>query len=117
MCIRDRRKTHEEIYEAEDEGAPERGEDFQAMVTQLAINCFHSGIPEEETVKRTIFHYYLRRQEVLIRQLVKNVYEEQKGFGKKSSLGKEQDLSLQTEEFKMCIRDSNHAAPSHLPCG
>ena len=26
------RKTHEEIYEAEDEGAPERGEDFQAMV-------------------------------------------------------------------------------------
>ena len=93
------RKTHEEIYEAEDEGAPERGEDFQAMVTQLAVNCFHSGIPEEETVKRTIFHYYLRRQEVLIRQLVKNVYEEQKGFGKKSSLGKEQYLSLQTEEF------------------
>ena len=86
------RKTHEEIYEAEDEGAPERGEDFQAMVTQLAVNCFHSGIPEEETVKRTIFHYYLRRQEVLIRQLVKNVYEEQKGFGKKSSLGKEQYL-------------------------
>lgn len=67
------RKTHEEIYEAEDEGAPERGEDFQAMVTQLAVNCFHSGIPEEETVKRTIFHYYLRRQEVLIRQLVTNV--------------------------------------------
>ena len=93
------RKTHEEIYEAEDEGAPERGEDFQAMVTQLAVNCFHSGIPEEETVKRIIFHYYLRRQEVLIRQLVKNVYEEQKGFGKKSSLGKEQYLSLQTEEF------------------
>ena len=81
------RKTHEEIYEAEDEGAPERGEDFQAMVTQLAVNCFHSGIPEEETVKRTIFHYYLRRQEVLIRQLVKNVYEEQKGFGKKSTNG------------------------------
>ena len=93
------RKTHEEIYEAEDEGAPERGEDFRAMVTQLAVNCFHSGIPEEETVKRTIFHYYLRRQEVLIRQLIKNVYEEQKGFGKKSSLGKEQYLSLQTEEF------------------
>ena len=69
------------------------------MVTQLAVNCFHSGIPEEETVKRTIFHYYLRRQEELIRQLVKNVYEEQKGFGKKSSLGKEQYLSLQTEEF------------------
>lgn len=80
------RKTHEEIYEAEDEGAPERGEDFQAMVTQLAVNCFHSGIPEEETVKRTIFHYYLRRQEVLIRQLVKNVYEEQKRVRKEEQL-------------------------------
>lgn len=65
------RKTHEEIYQAQDGGAYPRGEDFQAVVTQLAVNCFHSGIPEEETVKRTIFHYYLRRQETLVRQLVK----------------------------------------------
>ena len=68
-------------------------------MTQLGVNCFHSGIPEEETVKRTIFHYYLRRQEMLVRQLVKNVYNEQEGFGKKNSLGKEQFLALQTEEF------------------
>ena len=93
------RKTHEEIYRAEDEGALQRDADFQAVVTQLAVNCFHSGIPEEETVKRTIFHYYLHREETLIRQLVKNVYSEQEGFGKKNSLGKEQFLSLQTEEF------------------
>lgn len=93
------RKTHEEIYQAQDGGACPRGEDFQAVVTQLAVNCFHSGIPEEETVKRTIFHYYLRRQETLVRQLVKNVYNEQEGFGKKNSLGKEQFLALQTEEF------------------
>ena len=93
------RKTHEEIYQAQDGGAYPRGEDFQAVVTQLAVNCFHSGIPEEETVKRTIFHYYLRRQETLVRQLVKNVYNEQEGFGKKNSLGKEQFLALQTEEF------------------
>ena len=50
-------------------------------------------------MKRTIFHYYLRRQETLVRQLVKNVYNEQEGFGKKNSLGKEQFLALQTEEF------------------
>ena len=93
------RKTHEEIYQAQDGGAYPRGEDFQAVVTQLGVNCFHSGIPEEETVKRTIFHYYLRRQEMLVRQLVKNVYNEQEGFGKKNSLGKEQFLALQTEEF------------------
>lgn len=92
-------KTREEIYKAEDDGAHPRGEDFQAMVTQLAINCFHSGIPEEETVKRTIFHFYLRKQETIIRQLIRNVYNECEGFGKKNSLGKEQLLALQTEEF------------------
>lgn len=68
-------------------------------MTQLAVNCFQSGIPEEETVKRTIFHYYLRNQEAIIRQLIKNVYNECEGFGKKSSLGKEQALAFQTEEF------------------
>lgn len=92
-------KTHEEILAAEKEGACERGGDFQAVVTQLAVNCFHSGIPEEETVKRTVFHYYLRKEEALVRQLVRNVYEECEGFGKKSCLGKEQLLALQTEEF------------------
>lgn len=93
------RKTNQEIYEAEDEGARPRGEDFQAVVTQLAVNCFHSGIPEEEAVIRTVFHYYLRRQETLVRQLVRNVYNEQEGFGNKICLGKEQYLALQTEEF------------------
>lgn len=93
------RKTRSEVCEAEADGALPREDDFQAMITQLAANCFRSGIPEEEAVKRTIFHYYLRRQEPLIRQLVRNVYDENDDFGKKSSLGKEQLLSLQTEEF------------------
>lgn len=93
------RKARMEIREAEDDGALPRRDDFQAMVTQLAVNCFHSGIPEEETVKRTVFHYYLRRQEPLIRLLVKNVYEECSDFGTKNSLSKEQQLSMQTEEF------------------
>ena len=93
------RKTREEIYEAEDNGARPIKEDFQALVTRLAANCFHSGIPEEETVKRTIFHYYLNGQEALIRQIIRTVYDECKGFGRKNCLGKEQLLALQTEDF------------------
>ncbi len=93
------RKTREEIYEAEDNGARPIEGDFQALVTRLAANCFHSGIPEEETVIRTIFHYYLNRQETLIRQIIRTVYDECEGFGRKNCLGKEQLLSLQTEDF------------------
>lgn len=93
------RKAHIEIREAEENGAQPTEYDFQAEVTQLAVNCFHSGIPEEETVKRTIFHYYLKRQEPIIRLLVQNVYQTYEDFGSKSSLSKEQLLSLQTEEF------------------
>lgn len=93
------RKTREEIYEAEDKGALPIEGDLQALVTQLAANCFRSGIPEEETVKRSIYHYYLRQEETLIRQVVRNVYEECKGFNEQSSLKKEQLLALQTDEF------------------
>lgn len=93
------RKTREEIYEAEDKGALPIEKDLQALVTQLAANCFRSGIPEEETVKRSIYHYYLRQEETLIRQVVRNVYEECKGFNEQSSLKKEQLLALQTDEF------------------
>lgn len=93
------RKTREEIYEAEDKGALPIEGDLQALVTQLAANCFRSGIPEEETVKRSIYHYYLRQEETLIRQVVRNVYEECKGFNGQSSLKKEQLLALQTDEF------------------
>ena len=99
------KKTREEIYKAENDGARPKENDFQAIVTRLAANCFYSGIPEEETLKRTIYHFYLQRQETLIRQLIRNVYEECEGFGKKNnfgkknSLGKEQLLAMQTEEF------------------
>lgn len=92
------RKAHTDIAEAEASGAtPAEGN--QALLTQLAVNCFQSGIPEEEVVRHTIFHYYLRRQETLIRQIIRNVYTESKGFGTRSSLSKEQFLALQTDEF------------------
>lgn len=92
------RKAHTDIAEAEASGAmPING--IQALLTQLAVNCFQSGIPEEEVVRHTIYHYYLRRQETLIRQIIRNVYTENKDFGTRSSLSKEQLLALQTDEF------------------
>lgn len=35
---------------------------LHSLTVRLAENCFRSGIPEEETVKRTYFHYYLRQK-------------------------------------------------------
>lgn len=92
------RKAYTDISEVETSGATPINS-FQALLTQLSVNCFQSGIPEEEVVRHTIFHYYLRRQETLIRQIIRNVYTECKGFGSKSSLNKEQQLALQTDEF------------------
>lgn len=92
------RKTYTDLSETESNGAtPFSG--IQPVVTQLAVNCFQSGIPEEEVVRHTIFHYYLRKQETLIRQIIRNVYTESKGFGTKINISKEQQLALQTDDF------------------
>ena len=80
-------------------GKREEAEVFHAHAYRLAENCFRSGIPEEETVKRTYFHYYLRQKETVIRQIVRSVYQENKGFNTQSSLSKEQRLAIQTDEF------------------
>lgn len=76
-----------------------RNDDLQPMVVRLAENCFLSGIPEEEVVRRTIHRYYDSGQSVLVREMIGNVYQECKGFGKKGGLTKEQYLNMQTEEF------------------
>ena len=72
---------------------------LHSLTVRLAENCFRSGIPEEETVKRTYFHYYLRQKETVIRQIIRSVYQENKGFNTQSSLSKEQRLAIQTDEF------------------
>lgn len=92
------RKSYTDIAEAETSGATPANS-LQPLLTQLAVNCFQSGIPEEEAIRHTIFHYYLRRQEMLIREIFNNIYLESKGFGEKISLSKEQQLSLQTDDF------------------
>lgn len=93
------RKTYIELAEAEDNGAMPIGDDPQPIITRLAENCFHSGIPEEEVVKRTVYHYYMRFHSEVIRQIVRTVYQECKGFGTQSSMTKEQRLALQMDEF------------------
>ena len=72
---------------------------WHPLVVQLAKNCFASGLPQEEVVKRTVFHFYMYKQEELIRQMIGNIYTECKGFGKNISLSKEQQLALQTERI------------------
>ncbi|NDV60318.1 BT4734/BF3469 family protein [Bacteroides sp. 519] len=92
-------KTYIDLTEAENNGADPVGQDLQPIVTCLAENCFRSGIPEEEAVKRTIFHYYTRMKGEVIRRIVRAVYQECKGFGKQCSMSKEQQLALQMDEF------------------
>ncbi|MDL2213603.1 DUF3874 domain-containing protein [Bacteroides sp. OttesenSCG-928-D19] len=92
-------KTYKELSTAENDNAYPIDRDFQPIITRLAENCFLSGIPEEETVKRTSYHYYLRLKSEVVRQIVHTVYLECKGFNTQNSLSKEQRLALQIDDF------------------
>ena len=74
-------------------------EDLKPLLVQVARYCFQAGIPEEETARWAIAHFYTQRKEYLVRQTVQNVYTSEKGFGKKSSLTAEQELEFRTGEF------------------
>ncbi|WP_390600163.1 BT4734/BF3469 family protein [Bacteroides sp. f07] len=74
-------------------------EDLKPLLVRLAENCFQAGIPEEETARWAIAHFYTKKKEFLIRQTVQNIYTHAKGFGQKSPLSTEQELELRTEEF------------------
>lgn len=74
-------------------------EDLKPLLVQVAENCFQAGIPEEETARWSIAHFYTKNKSFLIRQTVQNVYMDAKGFDKKSPLSAEQELELRTEEY------------------
>lgn len=57
-------------------------EDLKPLLVQLAENCFQAGIPEEETARWAIAHFYSKKKEFLIRETVGNTYLLAKGFGK-----------------------------------
>lgn len=76
-----------------------RGDTLHPLLVCLAENCFKAGIPEEETVRQVMIHYYRQADEQDVRITIHNLYRECKGFGKKSALTPEQKISLQLEEF------------------
>lgn len=77
----------------------QRGDDLQPLLVHLAEHCFKAGIPEEEIVRQTLIHYYRQADEQMIRLTLHNLYQENKGFHKKSSLTKEQETAFSLEEF------------------
>ncbi|MEL5896382.1 BT4734/BF3469 family protein [Bacteroides sp. GD17] len=76
-----------------------RGDDLRLLLVHLAEHCFKAGIPEEEVIRQTLMHYYREADELIIRQTIHNLYQELKGFGKKSSLTQEQETAFRLEEF------------------
>ena len=75
------------------------GDDIHSLLICLAEQCFRAGIPQEDTVRWARGHYRLPKDEFLIRETVKNVYNTCGGFADKSSLLPEQLFVMQTDEF------------------
>ena len=98
-------KTFTKIYEAalnrslQEMENWKRGDDLQPLLVHLAEHCFKAGIPEEEAVRQTLIHYYSEEDTLLIRPVFHNLYQECKGFGRKSSVGREQETAFLLEEF------------------
>ncbi len=76
-----------------------RGDDLQPLLVHLAEHCYKAGIPEEEVVRQVLIHYHRQSDEQAVRTILHNLYQECKGFGKKSALTPEQDTALRLEEF------------------
>ena len=98
-------RTFKKVYEAALNRALQemedwkRGDDLQPLLVYLAEHCFKAGIPEEEAVRQTLIHYYREEDEQVIRLELHNLYQECKGFGKKSSISREQETAFLLEEF------------------
>lgn len=75
------------------------GDDIQSLLISLAGHCFRAGIPAEDTVRWSRAHYHLPKDEMLIRETVKNVYRTCEGVADKSSLLPEQLFVMQMDEF------------------
>lgn len=76
-----------------------RGDDLQPLLVRLAEQCYKAGIPEEEAVRQTLIHYHRQADESTVRLTLHNLYQECKGFGRKSSLSRDQENVFLLEEF------------------
>lgn len=83
----------------DEQGSYSPGDDIHSLLVCLAGHCFRAGIPEEDTVRWARAHYRLPKDDLLIRETVKNVYRTCEGFADKSSLLPEQLFVMQMDEF------------------
>lgn len=93
-------KSLVEVSEARREGRLSANDDLQPLLICLAGHCASSGLPEEESVRRTLFRYYRKVREELVRAIFRNAYQEEKKLQEAwALLPKEQRLVMQMEEF------------------
>ncbi len=78
---------------------PGERNDLTPLLAPLTRYCFRSGIPEENTVTEILHHYYHRLQPGIVRQMVRNVYQTEKYFGRNPTFPKSMSLALQIDEF------------------
>ena len=69
------------------------------LLIDLARNCHHAGIPQEEATRWTVIHFRKKLEELLVRKTFQNVYSIEKHFGKKPYFPAKQTLALQIDEY------------------
>lgn len=74
-------------------------DDPETILVSLAENCFQSGLPEEETVKRARMYSEWGSSETQVRAIIGNTYRTGKNFGNKINIPPMQRMALQMEEF------------------
>lgn len=74
-------------------------DDFHPLLVRIGEQCFKAGIPEEETVRQVMMHYYRQADEQTVRITLHNLYRECKGFGKRELLTPEQATAMKLCEF------------------
>ena len=74
--------------------------DWLPFVSELAKDCYHNGIPEEDAVKWILLETMLEEYKEDISQTVHLVYSTARGgFGTRPGMGKEQLMVWQMEDF------------------
>lgn len=93
-------KARVEVGEARRAGTLPAGNDLHPVLVSLAQHCAASGLPEEESVHRTLFYFHRKVREELIRSIFRDAYNEANGTIEAwTLLPKEQRLAMQLEEF------------------
>lgn len=74
-------------------------EDLHPVLVRLAEQCYRAGLPEEETVRQTLIHFYRQAELETVRQTIHNLYRECKGLKKRLPMSPEQETAFRMDEF------------------